>query len=474
MGRLQRYLRKLTDKEWTELYAAAHQELRGEKMLNLLHRLRSTGIPQTLTPSEKELAKRLERWIWKRAYILEHQLHPIYSSPPTEWIRKGALLYHSKGLSEEALSLLQSESRSPLQVLLVLFTRLRIEIEQGLNNESLSTLREISCIAEKLKEFAEREELQIYLWRLLRDYGGSHTEVGRRFLRRLEKHPYWQRPAPEEPNELFPHINLRMLYLLTQGSLSEAYQLSLCPSIQNYPSILLNRWICAIMLRHPLAEYLSLLPTLHKSHLYEQEKAILLNRLLLTLLLYSSPSYLSQKLDEIERWYLRYASLPENQFVWVQLLWLCERYKEAIQLSEKLMERVKEKRFAYLQAALILLLIYTESQTWHKLVRHLRHLLKWLRDAQNVLASASLLSRIIKKLYQARLRHKVLSAVANEWHQHLSSFPAERYFWEITLLPDWIMAHTKQQKLSEYRQSVSRSSSAEIEALLQQVAPLLS
>lgn len=466
MGRLQRYLRSLTPSEWESLYTEAQKELRGHKMRSLLERLRRTSAPQVLNPTEKELAKRIERWIWKHAFIQAHKSHPIYASPPIEWISKGALLYHAKGLSTDALALLRAEVHLPLEKLTLLFLRLKIQIESGAAKKASKTLREIEHISDHLRRSIQRERLQLTLWRLLNEYGGSYTEIGQRFLRRLEKHPYWKHTHGTASEESVADTNLRILYALAKGNPMEAYKLCLDKTAQSHPSILLNRWLCSIMLKHPLSEYLSY-DTLYTTKLSEYDKATLLNRVLLTLLIYGSPAYLTSKLSLLEHWYLSSGFLPENGLVWLQLLWLCGKSEEAIKLSENLLEKVEGKPFTYIQVALMLLLIYAENHKWNKLVQHLRRLLYWLKRVEKFIASAPVMHKLLRQLYQARLRPQVLSAVAERWKKHLASYPTERYFWEITLLPDWIEARLSHQGIIGYRQNAHRASVTDLEALIQ-------
>lgn len=469
MGRLQRYLRSLTPAEWEALRTDAQKEFRGQKTHSLIERLRRTSAPQTLTPAEKELAKRIERWIWKRAYIHEHQSHPIYKAPPPEWIRKGAQLYHTRGFSADALKVLQADSGSSSAKLPLLLYKLKIHMECGASRSAYETLREIDSLVESLKVSVQHNQLQIILWRLLREYGGSYTEVGKRFLRRLEKHPYWKRPRPIAPKERVIDANLRIMHALAQGNPSEGYELCLDESIRDHPAILLNRWMCSLFLRHSVGEYL-LYDRLYESPLSPHDQEILFNRVLLTLLMYSSPGYIASKMPFLERWYVRLGSLPENQMVWLQLLWLCGRNEEAAHLSETLMERLRDRPFGYLQVALILLLIYAEAETWNRVIRHLRRLLQWLRGAQKVIASASILQKLLRRLYHARLRPQVLSEVADKWQNHLATYPTERYFWEITLLPDWIQARMYRQKISNHRQATSRALAAQLDILLEKAS----
>lgn len=115
-----------------------------------------------------------------------------------------------------------------------------------------------------------------------------------------------------------------------------------------------------------------------------------------------------------------------------------------------------------------------EERNWIKVVRHTRHLLYWLRQQRRIIAAAPVLARILRRLYEARLHPQVLARTAETWKAHLSQHPAEKYLWDITLLPDWIEASLNQRSLHAYRQSERRSSPQELETLFQQVEKILS
>ncbi|MCS7297588.1 MAG: hypothetical protein RMK19_00090 [Bacteroidia bacterium] len=469
MGRLQRYLRRLKPEEWEALHEAALKEIKGEKMRLLMERLRRTGVPQILSPSEKELAKRIERWIWKRAYIAQHQAHPIYRAVPLEWKLMGATLYAQKDLPEDALSLLKQLPRSPSHRLGLLTLRLNIELKTGFFQSAITTLRAMERLTKELRASIERSFLQLILDRLLREYGGSYTEVGKRLLERLERHRHWKRPIPlTPPEEHIAEINLRTLYALAKGKPEEGHQLCQSSPFRFHPTLLMNDWICSLLLRMPLSAY-SQYGGFDSARLSEYDKAILLNRLLLTLLLYATPAYAKEKYELLVGLYRRSIPLPENEYVWGQLLWLGERSSEAVQVLEMLLLRVKPKAFLYLQAALLLLIIHVEIQSWSKALWYLRHLLLWLRRRERFLASAPVLARFLQQLLRAGLHSGTLRLVAHGWQQHLTEYPAERYLWEITLLPDWIQARLRQQSLHQYRQMHPRTSVVELESLLGQV-----
>lgn len=466
MGRLQRYLRQLTAEEWSALHEDALQELRG-KSLALLERLRSTGVPQTLTPSEKELAKRIERWIWKRAFIQRHEKHPPYKPHPPEWQLTGAELYYQKGLTHDAYALLKTTSKDTIHELLFQLTRLRWNLNDGKTTEAYRTTQHIWRLTERIRQHTEQVRFQLILSRLLRDYGGSYTEVGRRYLRRINQSDRWQRPLPTNPEDLITEVNLRILYHLSQGKPDEAYLFCANPKIPPHAGIYLNQWMCSLLLKHPFSVYLQYSALLQQTTMSDYERAIFLNRLLLTLLMYAPPSYIESKLPLLEQWYVRALRMPENHYVWAQLLWLSGHTSEARRVLENLLPEVKRSPFAYLQGAVILLLIYVEEHNWVKVVRYTRHLLYWLRQQRRIIASAAVLARILRQLYEARLRPRSLLLATQTWDKHLQKYPTESYFWGITLLSDWLLAQISRRTLREYRQNELRTTFCDLEMFLQ-------
>lgn len=473
MGRLQRYLRRLTAEEWAQLHKAAQQELQG-KSLALIEKLRSTSFPQTLTPSEKELAKRIERWIWKGAFIQRHQLHPHYKPHPPEWQLLGAELYYAKGLTEEAHALLKANPKQTLHHLNFALTQLRWYLREGKTQDAYKIVQLIVKLAEKIKHSAENVRLQIILSRLIREYGGSYTAVGRRFLERISRLRRWSKPLPSDLEDLSAEINLCVVYYLAQGKAEEAYIFCKNSQIPPHPSLYLNQWTCSLLLRHSLADYLHYVSLLSRMSLSEYERAILLNRLFLTLLIYAHPNYISSKLSLIREWYQLSVKIPENSFAWAELLWLGGDSGEAAFILEELLPQLQDRPFSYLQVRIILLLIYIEKRNWFKVVRHASHLLYWLRTQRHAMASAQVLRHLLYQLYQARLRPRTLSKTAEKWKKHLAHYPTEKYFWDLTLLSDWIEAQLSRHTLREYRQKELRGSPQLLDALLQGVGQILS
>lgn len=240
------------------------------------------------------------------------------------------------------------------------------------------------------------------------------------------------------------------------------------PQVAHETGILLNRWLSALFLRRPLEEVLPLLPAF-TSPLSEHEKAVLVNRILLTLMRYASPSMLQVWQERLMRWSLYIAALPENQLALAQLLWLMGDFstaQKAIQKALNSIESVEDQPFPFVQTSLILLLIESEARDWTSLVRHLRSILYQLRKLKKIVASAFILSRFLRRLYEARLRPRVLRSVAEAWEKHLQNYPVERLFWETTLLSDWVQAHIRGMTLREYRSTLSYPPFTQVDSLL--------
>lgn len=81
--------------------------------------------------------------------------------------------------------------------------------------------------------------------------------------------------------------------------------------------------------------------------------------------------------------------------------------------------------------------------------------------------------RLIRYLYRTRLLYKPFSQAMSLWEAHLQAFPAERYFWRHTLLPDWLQARSARQNLRQYfRQRAGRLEQLEaLRALLSRWPP---
>lgn len=470
MGRLQRYIRRLTASEWEELHADARKQLRG-KTLALLERLRSTGAPQVLTPTEKELAQRLERWIWRRSYLEHNGKIRTFHRPPAAWVLMGARLYLAKGLLPEALAILKPQSPSQLENIQLLLWRLVWEMERGRLEGAMRTLRLLRTRLGQLRWEVERWRVQLWLHRLLREYGGSYTLAGQRVLKRIARSPLWHTAWPTEKERRVFHLNVHITYLIAQGRIETALQLADPNRFPPRPEWLLNRWLCQLMLRRSLEETQETTLSYMQGGFSPLSGAILVNRTLLTLLQKASPTFLREYRPQLERWMQRYRLYQmENRFVWAQLLWLAGDSAAAA----REFERVKPSmgRFFVLQARLLSLLLSIDSRDWVATVRQVRRLLHLLRVAEQQIASAALLRRLARRLYWMRMSPRVLPKAVALWARHLDNSPTERFFWNLTLLPDWLQAQLKRQRMCEYRTHAPESTKA-LSDLMTKVGELL-
>ncbi|MCX7980012.1 MAG: hypothetical protein N3A68_03060 [Bacteroidia bacterium] len=475
MRRLQRYLRRLSETEWRSLWEEAQREL-GPKTQKLLYRLRVSLAPVGLSLSEKELAQRAERWLWRRAFLEKHQKHPLRTSPPSEWVLTGAELYRKVGLSKEAIALLQRLPEHPLEALRFVFRRFRWEAEAGHLTQSSRTLRKIEGQVRQLLLSVERQRLQLLFHRLLHEHGGSYTQAAQRLLRRLQRLTRWSQSLPASPDELATEINLRILYALACGDGATALEyceraLALVP-VSYHNTFRLNGWLCTLMARKDLREATrwasSLVPPL-TAH----EKAVYLYGILFTFLVHASPGFIRRHQQTLRLW----AEEPqlykeESQFLWGQLLWLMGQPREGAEVLESLLLRRRVPLFLRLQVHVLLPLIYKEAREPFQTVRAFHKGLQFLRKFQPRVASAVLLVALMKKLYQARLHPVRMQEAVRQWEKHLQAFPAEKLSWSTTILPEWIKAQLAGQRIELHR-TTSSAGDALCEQLIQQSIHLL-
>lgn len=473
MGRLQRYLRRLSPSEWEALHREACRSL-GPKTVALVERLRKTGIPQVLSPSEKELAQRVERWIWRSARIEQELKRPLRASPPPEWILQGAELYWTHHLAEDALALLKKAPDSPFWALVFLFQRFKWEVSLGKFPRSQKTLGQFQNTLTRLLAETKRQRLQILLHRLLREQGGSYTASAKKLLQRLSQSTRWYKPLPTHPEEAYAELNLRGTYALAQGQLPEAIRLYESePYPSPPPAILLNRWLCYLIADSPIQQIQHTLAQV-PPHLSPHEKALTLSRFLLTLLLYAPPSFVESHRGLLQSWISRQTLYSaESRFLWAQLLWLIQRPIEAAQEIESLLKDKRSTFFLRFQSRILLPLLYAEAQKWEGLIRSLQQTLSFLQRARRLVASAPLLEKLARNLYYHRLRSYNLQAAAAEWRTFLAQYPTEAFFWRLTLLPTWIDAHLAGQAIHAYRAALPLSSVESLDNLLAQIIPLL-
>lgn len=457
VARFQQYLRRLSAAEWEAVWTAAQQQL-GKKSQELLRRLREQSHAIRLSPSEKELTKYIERWHWKWLYIRSQEGRSFREALPTVWVVAGARAYHQKGLSNEALRILHtfSAENAPFEHLL-LRERIFIATESMQYTQAYRDLFQLERRLRALVEIAYRQRIQLLLWRLLYEQGGSYTESAKRILQRLARLRIWDRELPTAPEDKIAEINLRSLYALCQGDLAQAiawYQRyreekSLAPS----PILELNAWLYYIMERRPPEVFLSLLPRLHPPF-SPQERAVLLNRLLLTILHFMPPREIEAVLEQYEGIYLIVQpKLAENELVWAQCLWLTHRFGEAFQIFSKLSKNRHTPLFLRLQAMLLRVMAAIDAQAWHEMYISMEKALHFLRKYRNKVASAQLLARQMRLLYRARLRQRSLRHAVQVWRQHLNAYPTESLMWRLTLLPVWIESRLRRIPMEGYRSS---------------------
>lgn len=470
MGRLQTYLRRLPGEAWEALLRAAKQEL-GPKTQALLVRLRQTGVPQRLSGSEKELAQRAERWIWRRAWLSGHLNHPLRAPARPEWVLTGATLYYQAGLKEEAFALLERLPSEPLDRLSFLFQRLRWEIAEGKLRQSTWTLQKLQTELEKLQQNLETQRLQLLFHRLLREHGGSYTRSAQRLLARLARHPRWQKPLPAQPDQAAQEANLRALYAIARADLEEALRwYERLPA--NAVPTRLNAWLVHLMASSPIETLVPLWEGLSPP-LPPQYQAVLLNRVLLTLLRYAPPSFLPYYKEALDRQVRRQSLYTyENGLTWAQLLYLAGHTSKALQEIPQLLQAPLPP-FLRLQGELLLVVLAAEAGAWGPLIRSMEALLRLLKHLEPKIASAPLLRKWVRQLYQHRLQGKVLSRSVQAWNDHLEKHPTEALLWRLTLLPDWIEAKKTGLSLHLYREKHFLALPAPLHAMMDKLFQLL-
>lgn len=462
MGRLQRFIRRLPPEEWEPLWKAAQKEISPQSQ-TLLATLRSSRSPIPLRGSAKEVAQRVERWIWRYMQVQESFRYPPYKSPPTTLLLYGAQVYYRAGLESEAFQILRQAQKQiewPIQELLM---EVRWHKMKGRFKAATRVLYELERVALHLYQSVQQHRLQLLLIRLFREHGGSYTASAQRLLRRLSTLRRWQTPLPIDPKARATEKNLRGTYALMQGDPQQAFHWYIPEAdlpTSEATSLVLNAWLCQIYLKDSPASIASLLQELPHREFPEYLKAVLAERCLLTMLHYGHP----KDLQRLRPWMQRTANYASTSgasasLLTLQLEWISgEKSSYRSRLSFLAQESLTPTE--KLQFHLVSLLLAVESGDLREIIQGFQRGESFLRKNRSKFASAPLLGRLIRKLYTVRLRSHALRQVARAWDTHLIEYPAERLFWMHTILPHWIEARLKTESLEAYYQS--RPSSADL------------
>lgn len=366
----------------------------------------------------------------------------------------GALAYHEKGLYEDALALLHTFIPTPYTWKLDFLLRRSLwEMESMRIQESAQTLSTIQRYLAKLAKSIYQQRLQLTLWRLLNDYGGSYMPSAQKHLIRVQNILRKRADLFQgySPSDQLVAYNLRSLCAIARGDVQEAVQLYEHIASVQHPQINahhLNGWLHYLMGRY---EGICLWETAQRitPPLNAHETAVFVNRVLLSFVLHATPAFIRRHFGEIERWYRQKGNLlPENRFVWTQLLWLAGDPETAAREMEAVLEHRYVTPLSFFQGRILLNLMYADAGQGRALYSNFRKTLYLLQSRQNHIASARLLMQSIRELYRARFSAPMLRRTSRQWREHLKSHPAEKLLWQLTLLPDWLEARESQKDWS--------------------------
>ncbi len=191
------------------------------------------------------------------------------------------------------------------------------------------------------------------------------------------------------------------------------------------------------------------------------------------MLRYAPPSFLPSYREALSQHLLRQSLYTyENGLTWAQLLYLSGHTPKALEEIQQLLQAPLSP-FLRLQGQLLLTILHIEAQNWPPLIRLVPAFLRWLKQLEPKIASAPLLRKLIKQLYQHRLHNKVLNRSVRAWHEHLEKYPTEALLWRLTLLPDWIEAKTAGLSLYLYRTKQLRANPTTLHAMMEKLFQLL-
>ena len=453
MGRFQRYVQQLSEREWEALWEEAQGEL-GPASQRLLQELRFSRVAIPLRSSRRELIQRLERWVWRRLWRRTHERTPIYRPAPVEWLWIGAQAYYRAGLWQAALSLLHqviSQKSWPVEELLL---AARWHTEQGEIRAAYRAMRSLEHLVFELYRRTQRNRLQLLLVRLFEEYGGSYTQPAQRLIRIIARLRRWEAPLPSTPDDYAAECNLRGTWALIQGDLEGALKWYTPPSssARAYAwQLKLNAVLVHLYAQAP--EGLEQLLAIPPDQLSAFDRLVWFERLLLGLLSQGDVSLLQALLPHLSKVYMRLTPKPLMQLMWIQLQWIGgESFQSVYERLEAFIQGPLLRRRAALlwQAHLVKLLLAVEADEVRLLLRAYEDIQRFLRKHRRDFTSAQTMLRLIRYLYRTRLVQKPFSQAMALWEAHLHAFPAERYFWRHTLLPDWIAARSERLSLRRY------------------------
>lgn len=453
MGRLQRYLWRLSEPEWEALWEAAQGEV-GATTQRLLHSLRYSRVELSLRGSQKELLQRLERWVWRWLWRRTHERTPIYRPAPVEWLWMGAQAYRRAGLSQAALTLLyQVISRKPWPVEELLLAA-RWHTEEGEIRAAYRAMLTLEHLVSQLYRRTQQNRLQLLLVRLFEEYGGSYTQPAQRLIRLIARLKRWEEPLPSTPEEYAMECNLRGTWALVQGDLEEAlhwYRPQRALPEAYHWQLILNSIL--VQLYAQASEGFAQLLTIPPERLSPFNRLVWFERLLLGLLSQGDIPLIQSLLPHLHRVHTQLPAKPHIQLLLIQLRWIAGEGFRSVQdqLDALLQEPLLKRRAALLwQTHLVRLLFAVEADEVRLMVRAYTDIQRFLRKHRRDFMSALPMLRLMRYLYRARLVHKPFSQAMALWEAHLQAFPAERYFWRHTILPEWILARSQRLSLHAY------------------------
>lgn len=457
MGRLQRYLRHLSEAEWQELHGEMQSSL-GKATVALAERLRGTLRTISLNSGEREQAQRIERWLWRKAIIERAKRVALTQPTPIEWRLIGAELFYQRGLVQDAYGLLTAPAASPVQRFTLEIQRLYWQVQEGELTGARQTVGSLLRLLRYMRDDLLRQRMELALAQVLREHGSGIPPAARRLLTRIGDQ-LRRRPLPEGTHlRAFAERNLRLLYAIARSDSDEIqrWRIETLESPHAIP-LLLNSWLSWLLEACPLGRFTRLLEQL-PSPLYPQYESIASHLTLLTLLRYGTPEFIREKLPQIYGRKSQFPSppFPERELIRSQLLWLAGEDASAHTALRELRQQVSDRHtFWRLQIEILYLLVSIDLRVWSEVLRTAEGLEKRLRRTE--VATAPLLRKLIKEIWRTRLYPEALHGLNQRWETTLQTLPTEAGQWRLTLIPDWLQARLRGQNIQELRREERRA-----------------
>ncbi|MCS6895555.1 MAG: hypothetical protein NZZ60_05330 [Bacteroidia bacterium] len=452
MGRLQRYLRALSETEWSQLLDEMSQTL-GKRTVQLAIRLRETLRTLPLTSTEREQAQRIERWIWRKEAIESYEKISLTAPTPFELRLIGAHLLYKKGLVKDAYTLLApTGSESLVQKLHLDVQKLLWQVQEGELRDAEQTLNILLRLLRQIYADLERQKMEIILSRILREYGGSDLPKVRRTLDKIGKRLKQRRLPEEKSHAYYAERNLRLLYGITRRDPDETekWRMDIMESAEALP-VLLNSWLSLLIEGVDLERITHIVKQINPP-LLPQFESIAGHLAGLTLLRYASSGFVRAIIPKLYGYITRLPVLvePESDFLKAQLFWLSGEASSAHLILTDLRDRNREIRgITRIQIEITYLMLNYDLN----FIQNFHNSLLWLKGSirKFEVASTKYLRQILKNLQTEQSPSTYHFHLAQYWEAIQTNTPSEAQSWKLTIFPDWIAGRSKGLYLWEYR-----------------------